>query len=85
MLTEEEILELIKYAKTIEKSKIHIGIHIENGKTTISFADSVSLDIVKESLENKTYKEIKKILKSYKVLSEDQYYFSHLSSGKQAD
>jgi len=71
MLTDEEVLKLIKYAKTIKNSKIHIGINIEFDKLTISFADSVSLDIVKESLENKSYKEIKKILKSYKTLSED--------------
>jgi hypothetical protein len=68
-MTENKILKLIKYAKKIDNSKIHFGIQINDGNIEITFLDSVSLDIVKENLDNQPYKEVKKILKSYKVLS----------------
>lgn len=70
-MTEKQILKLIKYAKSINNSKIHLGIEITNGIIEITFLDSVSLDIIQENLNNKTYKEVKKILKSYKVLSKN--------------
>ena len=67
----KKIAKLIKHAKKIENSSVHIGIQVVNGKVSLTFLDSMTLDIIQEGLHNKSYKEAKKILKAYKTLLEN--------------
>lgn len=68
-MKEKEIFKLIKFAKKIPNSKIHFGIETGNNQICLTFIDSVTLDIIQENMQNKTYKEAKKIVKAYKTLS----------------
>ena len=67
-MTEKEIFKLIKFAKKVP-SKTHFGVETGNNQICLTFIDSVTLDIIQENMQNKTYEEAKKIVKAYKTLS----------------
>lgn len=68
-MTKEEIFKLIEIAQKIPNSKIHFGIETGNNEICLSFIDSLTLDIIQENMQNKTYEEAIKIIEAYQTLS----------------